>query len=70
MSKSFTYSTLGKVFDKQIKTIEDQGKKQIDAWNTSKSDNNKKFEIKIENIIPSSAFASDEAKEEINKVKK
>ena len=27
----FTYSPLGKVFDKQIKTIEDQGKKQVDA---------------------------------------
>ena len=27
----FTYSPLGKVFEKQIKTIEDQGKKQIDA---------------------------------------
>ena len=27
----FTYSPLGKAFDKQIKTIEDQGKKQVDA---------------------------------------
>ena len=27
----FTYSPLGKIFDKQIKTIEDQGKKQIEA---------------------------------------
>ena len=27
----FTYSPLGKTFEKQIKTIEDQGKKQIDA---------------------------------------
>ena len=27
----FTYSPLGKAFDKQIKTIEDQGKKQTDA---------------------------------------
>ena len=27
----FTYSPLGKVFEKQIKTIEDQGKKQIKA---------------------------------------
>ena len=26
----FTYSPLGKAFDKQIKTIEDQGKKQVD----------------------------------------
>ena len=27
----FTYSPLGKAFDKQIKIIEDQGKKQVDA---------------------------------------
>ena len=27
----FTYSPLGKAFQKQIKTIEDQGKKQVDA---------------------------------------
>ena len=27
----FTYSPLGKGFDKQIKTIEGQGKKQVDA---------------------------------------
>ena len=27
----FTYSPLGKAFDKQIKTIEDEGKKQVDA---------------------------------------
>ena len=35
----FTYSPLGKAFDKQIKTIEDQGKKQVDALNTLKSNN-------------------------------
>ena len=27
----FTYSPLGKAFEKQIETIEDQGKKQVDA---------------------------------------
>ena len=27
----FTYSTLGKAFEKKIKTIEDQGEKQLDA---------------------------------------
>ena len=27
----FTYSPFGKVFEKQIKTIEGQGKKQVDA---------------------------------------
>ena len=34
----FTCSPLGKAFDKQIKTIEDQGKKQVHALNTLKSD--------------------------------
>ena len=42
--------------------------KQVDALNTLKSDNNKKLEIKNENIIPESAFASDEAREEINRI--
>ena len=63
-----TYSPLGKAFNKQIKTIEKQGKKQVDALNTLKSDNNQKLQIKNENIIPKSVFASDEAKEEINKI--
>ena len=27
----FTYSSLGKAFEKEIKTVEDQGKKQVDA---------------------------------------
>ena len=33
----FTYSPLGKAFEKQIKTIEDQGRKQIDALENLKS---------------------------------
>ena len=33
----FTYSLLEKAFGKQIKTIEDQGKKLVDALNTWKS---------------------------------
>ena len=40
----FTYSPLGKAFEKQIKTIEDQGQKQVEALKTKaindKSDNN------------------------------
>ena len=31
----FNYSPLGKAFEKQAKTIEDQGKKQVDALKTS-----------------------------------
>ena len=33
----FTYSLLGKAFEKQTKIIEDQGKKKIDALNSLKS---------------------------------
>ena len=33
--QKFTYSPLGKAFEKQIKTIEDQEEKQIDALNLS-----------------------------------
>ena len=59
---------MGKAFEKQIETIKDQGKKQVDALNSLKSDNNKKLEIKNEDIIPKSAFVSDEAREEIKKM--
>ena len=33
----FTYSPLGKAFEKQIKTIKDQGQKQVDALKNLKS---------------------------------
>ena len=39
----FTYSPLGKAFEKQIKTIEDQGKKQIDALKDLKDSEKKKI---------------------------
>ena len=54
----FTYSPLGKAFEKQIKTIKDPGEKQVKALNTLKSDNNK---LTIEDVIPKSVFANDEA---------
>ena len=59
----FTYSPLGKAFEKQIKTIQDQGKKQIDALESlkpkeetkpieNKSNNNKsKAEIIFNDLI-------------------
>ena len=37
----FTHSALGKAFDKKIKTIEDQGKKQVDAWEKLKPEKQK-----------------------------
>ena len=59
----FTYSPLGKAFEKQIKTIEDQGEKQIKAIQ-----NNVK-EVAIKNIIPENIL-NDEAKKEIDKLQK
>ena len=54
----FTYSPLGKAFEKQIKTIEDQGQKQIDALNTLKSNN----QLTIKDLVPKNALNNDEAK--------
>ena len=52
----FTYSPLGKVFEKQTKTIEDQGKKQVDALTALKTSSKKlpsmKDFIPIENLNP------------------
>ena len=56
---------MGKAFEKQIKTIEDQGQKQVDALNTLKSDN----QLKIEDVIPKNALINDEAKKELDKIK-
>ena len=54
-----TYSPLGKVSEKQTKTIEDQGQKQAETLKTFKSDNEK---LAIEDIIRKSALADNEAK--------
>ena len=61
----FTYSPLGKAFEKQIKTIEDQGKKQVAALNTLKSNK----QLTIEYVIPNDALNNDEAKKELDKIK-
>ena len=51
----FTYSPLGKAFEKQIKTIEDQGEKQIKAFQSNKqqsiSDNDYKDKLLISREI-------------------
>ena len=49
---------MGKAFEKQIKTIEDQGKKRVDVLNTLKSNN----QLTI-------ALNNDEAKKELDKMK-
>ena len=58
----FSYSPLGKAFEKQIKTIEDQGKKQGGALNTLKPNN----QLTIEDVIPKNTLNNDEAKIELN----
>ena len=62
----FTYYPLGKVFDKQIKTIEDQRKKQVDALNTLKSDN--KITIEKYKYDPKDAPFISKQKEIFNKL--
>ena len=58
----FTYSPLGKAFEKQIKTIEDQGQKQVDALENlkpkeerklteNKSNNKKKPKLYLINFL-------------------
>ena len=59
-----TCSPLEKAFEKQITTIEGQEEKQVKALNTLN------LIITIEDGIPKSVFANDEAKEEFNKIKK
>ena len=61
----FAYSALGKAFEKQIKTTEDQGQKQVEALNTLKSNN----QLAIEDVIPKNAWNNDDAKKELNKIK-
>ena len=59
-----TYSPLGKAFEKQIKMIEDQGQKQVQALNTLKSNN----QLTIEIVIPKNALNTDEPKKELDKI--
>ena len=60
----FSYSPLGKAFEKQTKTIEDQGEKQVEALNTLKSNN----KLTIEDAIPEGALNNDEAKKYLDRI--
>ena len=53
---------MGKALDKQIKTIKDQGEKQVDAIKSYKK-------ITIDYVLPKSAFSNEKANDEINKIK-
>ena len=56
---------MGKAFEKQIETIEDQGEKQVEALNSLKSNN----QLTIEDVILKNALNNDEAKKELDKIK-
>ena len=68
----FTYSPLGKAFEKQTKTIEDQGEKQVDALTALKTSNKKLPSIKdfisIENLNPEIVSEIKKIEEEEKKV--
>ena len=51
--------------EKQIKAIEDQDQKQIEALNTLKSNK----QLIIQDVIPKSALNNEEAKKELDKIK-
>ena len=55
---------MGKAFEKQTKTIEDQGQKQVEALNTLKYNN----QLTTEDLIPKNALNNDEAKKELDKI--
>ena len=61
----FTYSPFGKAFEKQIKTIEKQRKKQVKALEVLKPNTQK---LIIKDAIPE-YILTEEAKNELNKIK-
>ena len=61
----FTYSPLGKAFEKQIKKIEEQGRKQVKALKASKSDVQ---QLIIKDVIPEDQL-NEEAKNKIKRIK-
>ena len=61
----FTYSPLSKAFEKQIETIEEHGKKQVEALEVLKHNIQK---LTIKDAIPGNRL-SEEAKNELSKIK-
>ena len=62
---TFTYFPLGKAFEKQTKTIEEQGEKQVEALEVLKPNTQK---LAIKDAIPENAL-TEEAKNELSKIK-
>ena len=65
----FTYSPLGKAFEKQTKVIKDHGEKQMEAIQDNKKQLTNTQELTIKNIILENIL-NDEAKKEIDKISK
>ena len=65
----FTYSPLDNAFEKQIKTIKDEGIKQIEALTALKSDENKEYTKSIEGIFLKD-MRTNKIKNEIYEIKK
>ena len=61
----FTHSPLGKALEKQIKTIEEQGKKQVETLEVFERNTQK---LTINDAIPENIL-SEEAENELNKIK-
>ena len=65
---TFTHSPLGKAFEKQIKTIEDQGTKQAEDLKSLKPAENQELES-IEGLFPKK-MRNNEIKNEIDEIEK
>ena len=65
----FTYSPLGKVLEKQLKTIEDLGIKQVEALLALKQEENQELES-IEGFFPNNMRTNEMMKNEIDEIKK
>ena len=65
----FTYSPLAKAFEKQIKTIEDQGIKQVEALKALKPEEKKEDIKSVEGVFPKDMRVN-EINNEIYEIKK
>ena len=65
----FSYSPLRKAFEKQTKTTEEQGKKQVEALEVLKTEKNKGDIKSVEGLFPK-VMRTNEIKSEIDEIKK
>ena len=65
----FIYSPLGNPFEKQMKAIEDQGIKQVEALKALKPEENKEDIKSVEGIFPNE-MRTNEIKNETDEIKK